>query len=116
VLVLAHGHAVLGQVGQGLHEFAQTFIGGGGGCFERLHLCLECAGLLGLRGGVCACSAEFGDLFGQLVALRLQGFNLGNGLAAFAVYRGKITKRGGGIHAPGAQFFLYQGQIAPYKR
>ena len=90
-------------------------IGGGGCCFERLHLSFEGAGLLGLSGCVCACAAEFGDLFGELVALGLQGLKLRDGLAPFAVDRGKVTQRGGGIYAPGAQFFLNKGQIAPHK-
>jgi hypothetical protein len=34
VFVLADGNAVLGKVGQGLHDLAQTLIGGDRCCFE----------------------------------------------------------------------------------
>ena len=116
VLVLADGDGVLGQVGQRLHDLAQTVVGGGCGCFERLHLGLECAGLLGLGGGVRAFAAELRDLFGELVALGLQGLDLRDGLAPLAVDGGEISERDGGIHAPGAQFFFDKGQIGPHKR
>ena len=41
VFVFAYGDAVAGEVGQGLHDVAQTVVGGGCGCFERLYLGLE---------------------------------------------------------------------------
>ena len=116
VLVLADGDAVVRQIGQRLHDLAQTLVGGGCRCFERLHLGLEDAGLLGLGGGIRAFAAELRDLFGQLVALGLQRLDLRDGLATLAVDCGEIAKRDSGIHAPGAQFFFDKGQIGPYKR
>jgi len=59
-----------------------------------------------LRGRVCAFAAEFRDLFGQFVAVGLQGLNLRDGLTPFAVHCGKVTQRGGGVYSPGAQFFF----------
>ncbi len=56
------------------------------------------------------------DLFGELVALGLQRFDLRDGLATFAVDCGEIAEHHCGVHAPRAQFFFYKGQVGPYKR
>ncbi len=116
VFVLAHWNRVAGEVGQGLHDLAQTVVGVGCRCFKRLRPGLEYASLLGLGGGVRAFAAKLRDLFGELVALGLQRLDLRNGLAPLAVDCCKISEHYSGIHAPGAQFFFDKGQIGPYKR
>jgi hypothetical protein len=115
VLVLADGNAVLGEVRKRLHHFAQTFVQGHGYGFERLHLGLQGACLLGLGGCVGAFAAQRCDLFGELVALGLQGFELRDGVAAFAVHGAEVAKCGSRVHATGAQFFFYKGEVRPDK-
>ena len=69
--------------------------------------------MLGDGGGVGAGLAEPGDLFGELVALSLEGFDLGDGIATLAIDGGEVSEGDGGVHAAGAQFFLYDGQVGP---
>ena len=115
VLVFAYGNGVLREIGEGLHDLAQTLVGGHGYGFERLDFGFEDAGLFGLGGGVGSGLAELCDLFGELVALGLEGFKLGDGFTAFAVDCGEVAEGDGGVHAAGTQLFFYQGQVCPNK-
>ncbi len=112
---LPTGTLSCGEVGQGLHDLAQALVGGGCGLFEGVYLGLQSAGPLGLGGGVGAFAPQLCNLFGQLVSLGLQGFDLGNGIATFAVDGCEVTQCDGRVHAARAQFFLYQGQVRPDK-
>ena len=71
--------------------------------------------VLGLGGGVSSGFAELRDLFGELVALGFEGFDLGDGVAALAVDGGEVGEDLSGVHAPGAEFFFDKGQICPDK-
>ncbi len=116
VLVLADRDVVLGEVGQGLEDGAEAVVGLGGGGLEGVDLGLELAGLLGLGGGVGAGAAELGDLLGELVALGLEGLELGDGVATGAVDGGEVAEGDGGVGATGTQFLFNQGQIGPHER
>ena len=111
----ADGDGVLGQVGDGLHQFAELVVGGGGGGFERVGLGLEVGELGGEGGGVAAFALELAEVGGELVALGLEGFGLGDGFAAARVDSGEIAEDGGGVHVAGAEFLFDEGQIGPDK-
>ena len=115
VLVLAYRNRVVGQVRQRLQDLAQTFVSRYGGSFQRLYLGLERASLLSLRRCVAACAPKLRNLFGQLVALRLQRLDPSDGVAAFAVDLSEVAQSGGGLGSSRAQFFFNQGQIGPHK-
>ncbi len=113
MFVGADGNGVLGEVWDGLEDGLEAFVCCGGPGFEFIHLRFKSPGLLGLSGGIGSGFAEAGDLFGELIALGLEGFDLGDGFAALAIDRGEVSEDDGGVHAPGAQFFLYNGQVGP---
>ncbi len=115
VFVGADGDGVLREVGERLHDFAKTLVGCHGYGFEGFDFGFEGPGALGLRGGVGAGFAEAGDLFGEFVALGLEGFDLGDRVAALAVDGGEVGEDDGGVHATGAEFFFDKGQIGPDK-
>ena len=115
MLVGADGDGVLGEVGERLHDLAKTLVGCHGYGFEGVDFGFEGASALGLGGGVGAGFAELGDLFGELVAFGLEGFDLGDGVAALAVDSGEVGEDLGWVHATGAEFFFDKGQICPDK-
>ena len=113
VLGFADGDGVLRKIGDGFEDGGHAQVGCGCCGFEGLDLGFEGAGLLGLRGGVGSGLAQAGYFFGELVALGFEIFDLGDGLAALAVDGGEVSEDGCGVHATGAEFFLYEGEVRP---
>jgi hypothetical protein len=115
VLGLADWDAGLGQVGERLHQLAQTLVGGRGGLFECVRRGLELAGLLGQGGGVGSGFAHRLDLRGQAVAFRVQSFELRDGRAALLVDGMEVAQQSGGIGPAGTQFFFDQFKVGTYE-
>ena len=113
VLVATYGDAVLWEIRDGLEDGLEALVCCGGVGFEFVGLGLEGSGLLGWGGCVGSGLAETCDLFGEFVALGFEGFDLGDGFAALAVDGGEVAEDCNGVHASGAQFFLYKGQVGP---
>ncbi len=55
------------------------------------------------------------NFLAELVALRLQGFGLGDAGAPVLVQPAKVAQHACGIHASGAKFFFHQFQVGPHK-
>ncbi len=82
-------------------------------CSSRSLWALEGLGLLGEVGGVFAGTLAFADLFREAVALGLEGFELGDAVAASAVDGGEVAEEGGGVGVAGAQGGFDGGQVCP---
>ena len=104
-----------GRLGMACSSGAELLVGGGSGGFEGVGLGLEVGELRGEGGGVAAFALELAEVGGEGVALSLEGFGLGNGVAAARVYSGEIAEDGGGVHVAGAEFLFDEGQIGPHK-
>ncbi len=109
------GDGVLREVGEGVEEVAEFEVGGGGGGFELGGAGLEGVGLGRDGGGVAAFALEAAEVCGELVALLLEGFELGDGGAAVGVELGEAGEQGG-IGATEAKFFDDERQVRPDKR
>ncbi len=111
MLGATEGDGVVGEVGDGLEDLAEAVVGGEGCGFEGLELGFEGAGLVGEGGGVCSGATEGGDLFGELVAMGLEGLGASDGVAAVAVDGVEVAEDDGWVCSAGAQFFFYQRQV-----
>jgi hypothetical protein len=96
-----------------LEDGLEALVGCCGAGLESVDFGFEGLGLFGDGGGIGSGLSEAGDLFGELVALGFEGFDLGDGFAALAVDGGEVAENDGRVHASGAQFFLYNGQAGP---
>ena len=96
VLGGAGGDVVVGKVGEGLEELAETEVGIGGAGFELLGLFFERGGLRGDESDVGAFALEASKLRGEGVALGLEGLSFGDGRTPFGIERGKSLEEARG--------------------
>ena len=118
---MADGNTGMRKVGNAGENLAQPRIKITRSFFPALDLVLGGIGLLdplaqffGLRhggAGILSRFFQFRDLFGSLVAPRLTGFLLRDGLASLRVNRAEILEHRSRIHAALAQLLLHQRQI-----
>jgi hypothetical protein len=115
VLGGAGGDGVVGKVGEGLEEFAETEVGIGRTGFELVSFFLEEGGLCSNESNVAAFALDAAELGGEGIALGLEGLSFGDGRAPFCIERGKSLEEAR-VYATQTEFFFDQREIRPHKR
>ena len=111
----SHGHAAVRQVGNAGENGLQALLEVSGGFFRRLNLLPQIFCFADQRAGILPGFLQLGDLVGGAVALSLEDFGFGDGLAAAGINIAEVFENFSRIHAPLAQLFFNQGQIFAYK-
>ena len=108
---LAHGHTLVGQIGDARQKLAQAGFKVRCDFFPLLDLLAEILGFGHLGGGILAALFELCDLLRGAVAPRLHGLGFGDGVPALSIDFEEVLQHLARIHTALAQLFFDQRQI-----